>query len=178
MGETVKRSVISQMLKAPWLVMGILILMTYMLTACKTSLQKGNELVNTSPPATMTTSEAAPSTIHHSRTRQPPFTEASKTIFVPTSTSAPILPSHATIVPSLMSSPSVTIVPSVTAIAPTMEWSISTPKAPVVYETTMTLMTYGYTQALQPSRPSDPIYPYPRLDFSQVGPPTPLGIFI
>ncbi len=31
--------------------------------------------------------------------------------------------------------------------------------------------TYNYEQALIPTEPDDPIYPYPRLDWSQVGPP-------
>ena len=45
------------------------------------------------------------------------------------------------------------------------------PAAPWVYETTVTILTYGYEQGLQATQPDDPVYPYPRLDFSQVGAP-------
>lgn len=40
----------------------------------------------------------------------------------------------------------------------------------VSYETTLTLPTYAYEQALIPTTPDDPIYPYPRLDRAQIGP--------
>lgn len=42
-----------------------------------------------------------------------------------------------------------------------------------VSETTMRIPTYDYTAALVSTTPDDPIYPYPRLDFTQVGPPQP-----
>ncbi len=42
-----------------------------------------------------------------------------------------------------------------------------------VTETTMTIPTYDYASALVPTTPDDPIYPYPRLDFTQVGSPQP-----
>ena len=37
----------------------------------------------------------------------------------------------------------------------------------------MTISTYGYEQGFQATAPEDPIYPYPRLNFSLVGPPAP-----
>jgi|GEM_PF-661262 len=40
-------------------------------------------------------------------------------------------------------------------------------------ETTLTISTYDYASALVPTSPGDPIYPYPRLDRSRVGPPQP-----
>ena len=43
--------------------------------------------------------------------------------------------------------------------------------APRYYETTISIPTYGYEAAFVLTQPDDPIYPYPRLDFSQVGPP-------
>jgi hypothetical protein len=46
-------------------------------------------------------------------------------------------------------------------------------KSVVVYETVLTIQTYGYKQALQPTNPDDDIYPYPRLDSGQVTPPQP-----
>jgi hypothetical protein len=47
---------------------------------------------------------------------------------------------------------------------------MSTPR---VYETTITIPTYGYEQALVPSSQDDPIYPYPHLNLDKVGPPVP-----
>lgn len=40
-----------------------------------------------------------------------------------------------------------------------------------VWEGAITLNTYGWEEALIPTNPNDPIYPYPRLDFDAVGPP-------
>jgi serine/threonine protein phosphatase PrpC len=49
----------------------------------------------------------------------------------------------------------------------------SSPAVPWVYETTLTIPTYGYELGFQATQPDDPVYPYPRLDFSQIGPLTP-----
>jgi hypothetical protein len=60
---------------------------------------------------------------------------------------------------------------------PTAVSVTSLPPAPVgvsgpnVYETTISIPTYGYEAGFLPSQLSDPFYPYPSLDFSQVGPP-------
>ncbi len=40
-------------------------------------------------------------------------------------------------------------------------------------EVTITLSAYSYAAAFVPSEPSDPIFPYPHLDFDRVGPPVP-----
>lgn len=45
--------------------------------------------------------------------------------------------------------------------------------APRVYETTITIPTYGYEAGFQPTNPDENIYPYPRLNFDLVSPPTP-----
>lgn len=45
------------------------------------------------------------------------------------------------------------------------------PESPRVYETTVSIPTYGYESAFQPTQPDDPVYPYPRMDFSRIGPP-------
>ncbi len=42
------------------------------------------------------------------------------------------------------------------------------PTAPVVYETTLSIPTYGYESGFVPTTEQDAIFPYPRLDFSQV----------
>lgn len=44
---------------------------------------------------------------------------------------------------------------------------------PVVTTTELWLPTYDYKNALVPTSPGDPIYPFPRLDFARVGPATP-----
>lgn len=44
---------------------------------------------------------------------------------------------------------------------------------PVTWEGDITLTTYGWEQALVPTAPDDPVYPYPRLDFGAVGGPAP-----
>ncbi|MEW5956799.1 MAG: DUF5107 domain-containing protein, partial [Chloroflexota bacterium] len=43
---------------------------------------------------------------------------------------------------------------------------------PTVRETTLTINTYDYQSALAPTTPEDPVYPYPRLNHDQVGPPS------
>ena len=40
-------------------------------------------------------------------------------------------------------------------------------------ESTITILTYQFQQAFIPTAPDDSAYPYPRLDFGQVGPPVP-----
>ena len=49
------------------------------------------------------------------------------------------------------------------------------PSAPRVYETTISIPTYDYGRALEPSGKDDPIYPYPHLNFDKVGPLAPKG---
>lgn len=44
------------------------------------------------------------------------------------------------------------------------------PPPPSFYITTITIPTYGYENGFYPTQPDDPIYPYPRLNFSLVGP--------
>jgi hypothetical protein len=47
------------------------------------------------------------------------------------------------------------------------------PSQPIsVRETSISLPTYDLAPALRPSAPDDPIFPYDRLDWTQVGPPT------
>ncbi|MCL4294742.1 MAG: DUF5107 domain-containing protein [Anaerolineae bacterium] len=45
--------------------------------------------------------------------------------------------------------------------------------APSISETALSLTTYNYQAALLPTAPDDPVYPYPRLNHDQVGPPAP-----
>lgn len=43
---------------------------------------------------------------------------------------------------------------------------------PIIYETSLSIETYDYKAGFVPTEPDDDIYPYPRLNFSHVGPPT------
>jgi hypothetical protein len=43
------------------------------------------------------------------------------------------------------------------------------PQAPSAYETSITIPTYAFENGFVPTNADDPIYPYPRLDFGQVG---------
>ena len=74
-----------------------------------------------------------------------------------------------TLQPATSPTPSLTPPPS-----PTSGPSPTPAPAPVaVWEGTITLNTYGWEQALVPTGPDDPAYPYPRLDFAAVAGPAP-----
>ena len=66
-------------------------------------------------------------------------------------------------------SPTVTQLPATVASPPTP----AGPATPRVYESSVTILTYGYELGFQETGPEDPVYPYPRMDLAQVGPPTP-----
>ncbi len=51
--------------------------------------------------------------------------------------------------------------------------ALPAPQPPKAYEIDLTLPTYDYARALQSTPPDDPVYPYPRLNFEQIGPPMP-----
>lgn len=89
---------------------------------------------------------------------------ASPTPITPLTTNTPL--------PTLASTPQ----PPANAILP---YTIEPPNPPVsnagvwTSESTITILTYQFQQAFTPTAPDDPVYPYPRLEFSQVGPPIP-----
>jgi hypothetical protein len=62
--------------------------------------------------------------------------------------------------------------PPVNAITILTQPSLPT-MAPMIRESYLLIPTYPYEQALVATTPDDPIYPYPRLDFSRLGPPVP-----
>jgi Domain of unknown function (DUF5107) len=95
----------------------------------------------------------------------------------PRSTSRPT-PSPIIVIPKLTRSPTaspIAVTLTSTPLAPrsTPSASLIPATAPRLYETTVTLTTYGYQQALEPSSKDDPIYPYPHLNPAKVGPPAP-----
>ncbi len=83
------------------------------------------------------------------------------TVAPPTATSPPPTPAPPSATPTIPPPPTATPSPPAGATAP---W---------VSETTVTISTYGYEAGFQDTPPDDPIYPYPQLDFSRVGPPAP-----
>ncbi len=115
----------------------------------------------------------------------PPPTLHVPTPDTPTPRPAPTLPPPtATLTPSPQPSPSPSSTPSPVPPSPTVtRQPTATPPPPTatpplpppvaVWEGEVTLNTYGWEQALVPTAPDDPIYPYPRLDFDAVGPPAP-----
>jgi LysM repeat protein len=88
----------------------------------------------------------------------------------PTQTSVPSATTRPSTTPTLASQP--TVSPSATAVpAPTgTPVPVDTVRAENV---SITIPAYQYESALVASEPSDPIYPYPHLDFNRVGPPVP-----
>ncbi|NMC01600.1 MAG: DUF5107 domain-containing protein [Chloroflexi bacterium] len=86
----------------------------------------------------------------------------------PTSTLAPTATPVATVpeAPMLLT-PTVTFTPEVYLPTVMKDWALA------VYETQITLTSYAWEQALRPSDPGSPYYPYHDLDRGAVGPPAP-----
>jgi hypothetical protein len=107
-------------------------------------------------------------------------------------TSAPTLTPTLTSTPTPVplpstSTPSPTIISRLSTITPTIQPTLHSPtptptpfsppspvpplspvSGPAVWEQELTLNTYGWHDALVPTAPDDPIYPYPRLNFDAV----------
>lgn len=71
-----------------------------------------------------------------------------------------------------------TVTPTSTELAPTATEEIRTAtpipaEALRVYETTLSIPTYGYEAAFEETQPDDPIYPYPRIAMDRMTPPEP-----
>ena len=106
------------------------------------------------------TIEPQPTQIVSSTATLPPTNETP--IIIPTNTPIPLPPTEvpATAVPPTpAANDDYTLSPAPVAVAP-----------PSIYETTVTIPTYGYESGFQPTLPEDIIYPYPRLNFNLVGP--------
>jgi len=83
----------------------------------------------------------------------------------------PIPPEHADSTAPSTASPPATVVAASEPAEPTAQpRSVGTV---AVWEAQISLNTYAWEQALVPTDPDDPVYPYPRLDFGQVGAPAP-----
>ncbi len=85
---------------------------------------------------------------------------------VPTSTLAPTsTPVVTTLTEPAVLTSAVTITPEIYLPTVMKTWDLA------VYETQITLMSYGWEQALRPSDPGAPYYPYHSLELGAVGPP-------
>jgi len=138
---------------ASWLWIGLALA----LTACGTT---GGVAETPSPAATVT----APQELAGATSTMPatPVTPSP----APTSTLEPTAtPIKVTSDEPAILTPTVTITPE--AYLPTVmkNWALA------VYETQITLNSYGWEQALRPSDPGAPYYPYHSLDMGAVGPP-------
>ena len=86
----------------------------------------------------------------------------------PTSTLAPTsTPVEATPAEAIILTSTLTITPETYLPTVMKNWDLA------VYETQITLTSYGWEQALRPSDPGAPYYPYHSLDMGAVGPPEP-----
>jgi hypothetical protein len=121
-------------------------------------------------------------------------TATSSPTAAPTSTASAMIPSatvtapdqDATATPTTISMATPSAAPPTTPTTPTPT-PTNSPQAPTqpptatepspatvaVWEQEITLQTYGWQDALVPTEPGDPIYPYPRLNFEAVTPPEP-----
>lgn len=116
-------------------------------------------------------------------TAAPPTASASPTVWVaptlvpPTATASPAPPTappQATVAPTATALPAPTeTTPVSTAIPAPEPTAVLAPQPVAVWEGSVTLATYGWEQALVPSTPDDPIYPYPRLNREAVAGPAP-----
>ncbi len=90
-------------------------------------------------------------------------------------TSAPAGSPSATVSPAgAFSATATTAPPTATpASSATPHPTPAAPAGPWLYETTVAISTYGYELGFEATQPGDPVYPYPRLNFSMVGPPAP-----
>ena len=93
----------------------------------------------------------------------------------PVATAAPTLtPPVVTATPSPAPPPPPPTTPPQPTAPPPTAAPTTPPAGPVsVWETTITLNSYGWEEALRPSTPDQPFYPYPALDFGAVQPPAP-----
>ncbi len=104
---------------------------------------------------------------------------AHPTATVPTSTATPPPTPSPTpspvpsATPTVRPSPSPTVGLESTPPRPTKPPAASPQPTVAVWEQDITLSTYGWQEALVPTEPDDPIYPYPRLDFEAATAPTP-----
>lgn len=133
-----------------------------LLTAC---------LAQPTPPAPLDTPTASPTTVALP-TAVPPTVTLPVSPTVTLMAAATVEPSPAPVLSTVLPTLTETVPPTETPVTPA---ATAPPIAalPQAYETDVTVLTYDYTAGFQSTAPDDPVYPYPRLDFSRVGPPVP-----
>lgn len=108
------------------------------------------------------------------RTPIPPTSTPSLPTVAPTSAPPPGPTSQPTARPTSSPTLSPTGQPtSPPTVPPTVQPTSPPVSGPAVWEQDITLSTYGWQDALVPTSPDDPIYPYPRLNFDAVTGPAP-----
>lgn len=131
------------------------------LTACTAS----SGVAEPPPPVLVTTLPLATAIDTPAATAVPPSPSPSP---APTSTLAPTsTPAAAAVTEPAILTPTATITPEVYLPTVMKNWALA------VYETPITLLSYGWEQALRPSDPGAPYYPYHSLELGAVGPPAP-----
>lgn len=130
-----------------WLLLGFILLASLACTPYFPS-------TSAAPTLTATAELKAPT-----QTPVPPTMDNPTHTLVPTQTNTPQPPST----PTASTTPTTEPSPAPPVEAPT-DWSLA------LWESELVLNTYGWEAALIPTETDDPIYPYPRLDPSAVGP--------
>ncbi len=137
----------------PWLALALL------LTACTALNSVAEPIPSPSPTATL----PAPATATAA-----PLPPTATPLPATTSTlAAPKTPTTTSTVAAAVLTPTTTITPEVYLPTVMKDWALA------VYETPITLMSYGWEQALVPSDPGAPYHPYPDFNRDLMGPLTP-----
>lgn len=146
-----------------------LLILTLLWTVVACTLSTPTIEVTAVPPAASSTPAVSPTPFPTPTPRLP-----TSTPLLPTALPAPVatLTGQPTIRPTAQPT-----TPPHTPAPPPPRTSTPLPLPPVsgpaVWEQDITLTTYGWQDALIPTAPDDPIYPYPRLDFDAVTGPAP-----
>lgn len=128
------------------------------------------------PPETRTMAAATATLLPVTIASSPPTTPTALPMVPANYKTAPAASELAAVTPSSTSEPTA----PATATYPTTTPAATQTRAPLTlapattYETTVTIPTYGYQAGFVATLPEDPVYPYPQLDFSRIGPPAPV----
>jgi len=144
--------------------LGLLLGVTLVLIACgaaapthlsPTSLRSSTPVASSPVPGPSATPTRTPSPV--------PPTSTLRSSPIPPARS----PTHTAIAPTLVPPTVTPVLPTVTPVpTPPEDLSIG------VWESQLVLATAGWEQALVPTSEGDPVYPYPRMDFAELGPVT------
>jgi len=133
------------------------------------------------PPPTASPTEPLPAVTMTPRltdepgpTAEPALTQTPDAVLSPTAQAPTTTPPTAPASPTSPPAPSPTAAQPTPTATPVPSMHVVVPAGPVfVYETTLTVSTYGYEAAFRMTEPDDAVYPYPRLIPEQVAPAEP-----